>query len=62
MPDQAAYIELSRIDPAGTLPLQRWAELTAVAELIHLKVSRLPVTDAATLQSALPECWVVSSM
>lgn len=36
-----AYGELGRIIPGGSLPLQRWAELTAVAELIHLKVCML---------------------
>ena len=36
---QAAYTELSRVNPAGPLPAQRWAELTAVAELINLKAS-----------------------
>ena len=36
---QAAYTELLRVDPAGPLPLQRWAELSAVAELVHLKVT-----------------------
>lgn len=39
---QLAYAELRRVDPTGPLPLQRWTELTAVAELIHLKV-RHPV-------------------
>ncbi|KAK9904998.1 hypothetical protein WJX75_007420 [Coccomyxa subellipsoidea] len=38
---QAAYTELLRVDPAGPLPLQRWAELSAVAELVHLKVVTL---------------------
>lgn len=36
---QAAYSELLRIDPVGQLPLQRWTELTAVAEVMHLKAS-----------------------
>lgn len=35
---QAAYAELGRVEAIGPLPLQRWTELTAVAELIHLKV------------------------
>ncbi len=35
---QAAYAELLRVDQAGPLPLQRWTELAAVAELVHLKV------------------------
>ncbi|BDA49831.1 probable trafficking protein particle complex subunit 11 at N-terminal half [Coccomyxa sp. Obi] len=38
---QSAYAELGRVDPTGPLPLQRWTELTAVAELIHLKVVTL---------------------
>ena len=36
---QAAYLELLRIPPVGQLPLQRWAELTSVAEVMHLKVT-----------------------
>ncbi len=35
---QAAYLELLRIPPVGQLPLQRWTELTSVAEIVHLKV------------------------
>ena len=36
---QAAYLELLRIPPVGQLPLQRWTELTLVAEVMHLKVT-----------------------
>ena len=36
---QAAYLELLRIPPVGQLPLQRWTELTSVAEVMHLKVT-----------------------
>ena len=36
---QAAYLELLRINPVGQHPLQRWTELTSVAEIMHLKVS-----------------------
>ncbi len=36
---QAAYMELLRIQPVGQLPLQRWTELTSVAEVMHLKVA-----------------------
>lgn len=47
---QAAYTELLRVDPAGPLPLQRWAELSAVAELVHLKVRVLcPLVCSARL-------------
>lgn len=35
---QAAYLELLHISPVGQLPLQRWTELTSVAEIMHLKV------------------------
>lgn len=35
---QAAYLELLRIPQVGQLPLQRWTELTSVAEVMHLKV------------------------
>ena len=35
---QAAYLELLRINPVGQHPLQRWTELTSVAEIMHLKV------------------------
>ncbi|KAK9839808.1 hypothetical protein WJX81_003235 [Elliptochloris bilobata] len=38
---QTAYAELCRAPRAGIAPLQRWAELCAVAELVHLKVVTL---------------------
>ena len=41
---QAAYLELLRIPPVGQLPLQRWTELTSVAEIMHLKVHHLAYT------------------
>ncbi len=34
---QTAYAELCRAPRLGAAPLQRWAELCAVAELVHLK-------------------------
>lgn len=34
---QTAYAELARAPRGGAAPLQRWAELCAVAELVHLK-------------------------
>ena len=34
---QTAYAEVARCPVGGATPLQRWAELTAVAELVHLK-------------------------
>ena len=35
---EAAYRELSKVAPAPTTPLQRFVELAAVAETLHLKV------------------------
>ena len=34
---QNAYADLCRVPRGGAMPLQRWAELCAVAELVHLK-------------------------
>ena len=39
-----AYAELCRAPRAGVAPLQRWAELCAVAELVHLKARADPRT------------------
>ena len=44
---QAAYLELLRISPVGHHPLQRWTELTSVAEIMHLKVVLSLYTFAA---------------
>ena len=47
---QTAYAELCRAPRAGVAPLQRWAELCAVAELVHLKARADPRTLGAVLR------------
>lgn len=54
---QSAYADVRRVSPeASPTPLQAWGELTAVAELIHLKVllilqKGLLLLTLSTLQS-----------
>ena len=51
---QAAYLELLRINPVGQHPLQRWTELTSVAEIMHLKVIMSLYVDLAAHSKSQP--------
>ena len=46
---QTAYAEVQQVAVGSVLPLQRWMELLAVAEQVHVKVSSL--TDAEGQQA-----------
>ena len=64
---QTAYQELARIQPPGPSALQRFAELAAVAEQIHLKVAASRSLhcrcqqDHSCLVSPVPVCQRVQA-